>query len=304
MSFFKEFEDISVREEMRANKSTLELLLDIETEIIKQYEKDERFEQHNGMENEAYQSVYAATEEKLKQVILTPELLQKYVDVRNNTEENKEAFIRGMYSAALLEKITRKPDHESIFINGNGKTFNYLFYHIKQVKRLTLQNVIGNFILAYAGSDRGYANEIIVTKSKGDYLLQTSGCNGSLNHITLKDIEGGAALSDAGSFSGNAKYIIISNLRGNFTLSYAAKMHGILQYVVLKKIKGSCTASDAGNQNGLAGDIIRERRLNEEQKRIVIEIEQMVESMHSLSSEDQKQAHQKIAELQEEIFTT
>src|SRR3989338_2190822 len=101
MGMFDEFGKVEVREEVKQEKSDLEKVLDIELEIIKQFEKDRRFYQFSQKEDEAYQLLYSVTQEKFAGITMTPEILQEYVDARANNSIDSESVIRGMYSAAL-----------------------------------------------------------------------------------------------------------------------------------------------------------------------------------------------------------
>ncbi len=277
IKLFNAFSELDVRNEQPQEKSDLEKVLAIEAEIIKQHENDERFKQYSENHLEAYKSLYILTQEKLTDVTVTPKLLQRYIDARENTGENTQALIRGMYSAALLEMISTKKPETFTIIEGKNKTFNYLFYCIHNVKNITIHNITGDWTLYNAGRN-GSAINITLTKIQGDYILENAGSdNGSATHITLNDIKGNWTLLNAGSNNGIASHITLTNITGDETLY------------------------DVG-RNGSATNILEEHQLNKKQKNILSQIQIIVENIHALSFEEQKRAHEQITRLQKEIF--
>ena len=323
---FDELAKIEVREERETPKSDLDKILDAEGEIIKQYEKDERFEMNSGKHSEGYQSLYKKTQEKLANIHVTPEILQLYIDARENTEDSPKTVIRGMYSAALLEIIcTTQPDTHT-FIDGRGKTFDFLFFEIHNIKNLTLINISGNFILYNAGSQKGSAEYITLHNITGDWTLGNAGSQkGSAQNITLQKIEGDHTFFEAARNSGNLEHITLTEITGNSTL-YNAGYEGSIANITLSKIKGDETLYNAGSQKGsaqnitlsriegketlkysgsdkgIAKQILQEKELTEKQKNLLSRIETIVETIHTLSFEQQRVAHDEIARLQIEIF--
>ncbi len=419
MSLFDDFTKVEKREEIIPEKSDLDKILNLETEIITQYKNDSQFGKNSQDHEEAYTTLYANVQEKTKDIPLNSELLESYISTRDNLEKNTEAIIRGMYSAALLEATCVVQPNTAIFIDGEGKTFNYLFYHVKNARNVTIQNFKGDNILAKAGW-QGEVAHITLNNIEGDELLSSAGLNGSCEHIILTDITGNHTLSQAGSekgsikylrltningdstlwkmgsfngtaqhitldnikgddtlasagFEGNVEYLSINNLTGNKTLAYAGKNSGSINQLTLHRIKGDYTLQDistcgnathitltkiegnqtlegAGSDNGnihhltlskitgdltlsdLEGDcvniknltlseingndtfknanryggkinpILREEDFNEHQKSILSQIETIISTIHTLSFEEQKNAHDEIARLQIEIF--
>ena len=325
MKFFEEFGEVKVREEIPVPKSDLEKVLDIEEEIIREYERDERFEQHSKEEHIGWQLICTTLQEKLADIKINPELLQGYINARENSEENTQARIRGMYSAALLEIIATKIPETHTLIDGKGKTFNYLFYHIHNIKNLAIRNIKGNHILGMAGAFNGSVKILTLQNITGNNTLAYAGWNGNVTHITLQNIRGDNTLYCAGNYHGSATHITLTNITGDCTLYYAGSYRGsakniILQHITgnhtlqlassngsainitLHNIKGHNTLNHAGENHGSVTNILQENELTKKQKSILSQIETMVENMHTLSSEEQKAAYDKIAQLQEEIF--
>ena len=255
MKLFNRFGDVTVRNEVRQEKSDLEKVIDIEKEIIETYKTDEQFELYPKNENETYQLLYKTTKEKITDINITPELLQGYIDARDNPEENRKALIRGMYSAALLEIISTKTPETHTFIDGRGKTFNYLFYHIHNVKNLTLTNIKGNNILRNAGMYGGSATHIILNNVNGAYILEYAGSyKGSITHIILREIKGYYIFSYAGVHNGNLQNIVLTNVTGDYTLTAAAHS-GNAKHITLINLKGDLTLFNAGSCSGNASNI-------------------------------------------------
>ncbi len=300
---FNDFSKLEVRTETIQEKSDLEKVLDMETKIIEMYEIYERFEHYSdysGNEDDEYQSLYTAVQEKLANIKITQEVLQKYINARDNTEQNNQARIRGMYSAALLEIISTKTPEIHTFIDGKNKKFNFLFYHIQNVKNLTLTNIQGDYILYKAGMN-GSATNITLQHITGENTLSYAGWNGgSAKNITLIDVIGKDTLEHTG-LNGSAKNITLSNITGNWTLCNAGSDHGSAKNITLNNITGNYALENAG-QNGSIQNILEENILTEKQKRIISKIKKIVKTMHILSLEEQTKMHEKIAELQNKIF--
>ncbi len=209
MSFFREFSEIETRVESITDAGPLEKLLEVEREIIKQYQEDERFHRFSyANDNEIYKAILQSTTDLIRNISLSAELLQEYVYARQNSVgENgktrggkpglKPAFARGIFSAALLEILCTRTD-DPIEINGNGKKFDYLFFHAK------------------------YARDVYVKNFKGDYIFAALCCYGrNARNITVSEIEGKATLSHLGYNRGNVRNVIATKMKGSHTL-YAA----------------------------------------------------------------------------------
>ncbi len=350
MGLFNRFGDVTVRNEVRQEKSDLEKVIDIEEEIIKKYERNERFKPYQPRHDKSYQILRVATQEKIKDITITPKILQEYIDARENKEDDPIAVIRGMYSSALLELICIKNQNTNTIIDGKNKTFNYLFYHIHNVKNLTLQNIQGNCILADAGCNKGTiayltlsnikgngllsylanhdgnAKNIILTNIIGDHTLFFAGANygkityltlsniigtatlscagnrrGIIKNITLQDITGDNTLQNAVRFEGNAKNIILSNVKGERILDGAAYYNGNIKQVAFNYIINE-TSAISPHLGGTMKSIFKENKIKTWQKEKISEINTIASLIHTLPLSEQKAAHERIAQLQKEIF--
>ncbi len=297
---FEDYEKILVRDEIKKEPTDLEKILDLETEIVRSYGKDDTFQKYDY--DEIYSCIYNLVEEKAKEIKITPSLLQEYIDARENPEQNNIAIIRGMYSAALLEIIcTTQPDTQTS-IDGKGKTFNYLFFHIRNVKNLTLQNISGDNILRDAGSN-GSCEHIIIKNVTGHETLRNAGWEGNATNIIISNLKGHNTLRYAGRNNKESlKYVSLSEIRGDHTLGEAGNDNGSVEHVTAHKIEGYYTFHGLGENGGRAKHILQENDFTAKQKKILSRIESIVETIHTLSLEKQKKAHDEIAKLQEEIF--
>ncbi len=350
MSFFREFSDVESREEIPQIVSDLEKVLDIETEMIKQYKNSNIFELYHSENPQAYKLIHSETEERLRDINLDSNLLQQYIDARENKEMDIVAIIRGMYSAALLEIITTKKPHTQTIIDGNNRnrTWNFLFSHVKHAKNVAVKNIKGNYILSFAGSYGGNVEGISCENIRGSYTLSHAGSDsGKIEYLLLSNIKGHKTLEGASMHKGNLQKTVLHNIKGDFTFSGSRMLSGNIQDITLHDIEGDYTLTAMGDEykiknvvltkikgddtfssidcackvnctafNHIIGEgtlkdtgfsfnrsILLEHQLNEPQKKIILEIEKIAESMHTLSLAEQKIAHDEIAELQTEIFS-
>ncbi len=249
MKLFEEFGEVKVREEIPTLKSDLEKILNVEEIIIKKYEKSKKLKFQE--ENKAYHSFYEIVKKKLGDIMLTQELLQAYIDARENTKENTAAIIRGMYSSVLLEIISTKTPEKTTVIDGRGKTFNYLFYSIHTVKNVRLSNIKGENIFALAGSLKGNVKYITIDQIEGDDLFALAGSDeGNIEYITLNRIKGFLTLASAGKKRGKVEHIVLNDIEGLWTQHNFCKDHGSGTYITLNKLNGNETLINAGTEKG------------------------------------------------------
>ena len=369
MGMFDELKDVEAREEVHQEKSDIEKILDTEKEIIERFKSDERTQDHYKV-RELYPLIYGSVEEKSKKITITREIVQSYINARDNLETDSSAILRGMYSAALLELSCKKEPDKKITINGNGKVFNYLFHYIKNVSNVVIQNFKGKEILRYAGlagkikhitcrdiegdellsraaQYNGVAEHINCINIKGDNTLYSIGYKGKIEYILCENIAGSRTLGNA-SGRGNAKYIICRNITGSATLAFVGsegsvqhiscinitgdstlegtgQYHKSAKYLTLENVEGNRTLYNGGGdgginhiiidqpseKNALHTDLHFERRIKNvlqehertaKQRKQIEEIIKIAENMSLDSFEEQKAAHEKIAELQKEVF--
>ncbi len=200
---FDGFDQLDVRIEKLQEKTALDTILDLEAKIISTYASSENA--INVMygcfnhDKKLYDSISKEVNYALLKKDVFKKTLQMYISSRDNKDETKEALVRGMYSAALLEIVCTREPHSYI----------------------TLDCQSGNLF-----------------------------CQ-SIDYVATSDIT-----------------------VWNIFDSHISKITHLL----------------------------KQPDLTSKQKSIFLEIETIVENIHTLPFEQQKEAHDKIARLQEEIF--
>ncbi len=262
MSMFNDFSELEVREETIPEKSDLEKVLDIEDEIL-----NEKWDIHfNHLDEEQkedvfYSELYKNCKKRLEGVSLSSDLLQLYLDSRENTDDTVTGFERGYFSAILLELYCLQNPKKPLFLDGRNKIFHELFSHARYVSNLTLRNVygegilsragihgkienvfieniIGNFLLYEAGMSGGQIKNILVKTVKGNSTLEYAATGGTGENITVMDIQGDRTLISLGKNSGRVQFVQAINIQGNFTLSFAGSEKGEVNYVTLANSRG------------------------------------------------------------------
>lgn len=206
--------DITVRE-----KTGLEKLLDIESEIVREYSK--RDTRHGDKINEAYLSIYKELKERLKEVDYNEEDLKGLIYAKiDNEYDIKQSIALGLYTGSLLQLLTernRQKGKRTIFyIDGKGSNFNYLFYFAKEVDNLTVENFSGEHICGEIGSYGGNAGVVLLKGIKGDWTGDGIGSDGgSAGVVLLKDIKGDHAGWGIGSDRGSIGVVLLKDIKGD-----------------------------------------------------------------------------------------
>ena len=255
MNLFDEYSDMSVRQENERETSSLDRILEIEKKMIERYKNNYSFRRHSGEHILAYTDIKKTVLTEIKDILITPELLQEYIVARENVPQTKEEIIRGMYSAVLLEKICQKNKKE-ITLDAHNKTWNFLFYYAHKVKNISLKNCVGDWILGYAGSQKGSIENIFLEHIIGNTTMKRIGSyGGKADNITLCSSKGEYNLSFAGSTLGSAKNITVYDVQGNCLLLESGTEFGSIQNVVCSNIVGDAILVGAGFQSGHAKHI-------------------------------------------------
>ncbi len=306
MSSFKDLADVTVREEKTVQKSDLNKILDIEKEMIDKYSANGRLRIDYDLQHELYQVFKKEVQEKIRDITPTIELLQEYITSRENSEKTDESLLRGMYSAVLLETVCAYTQIKSIIFDGKGREWNYLFYHVQNANNISVQHFNGEWILAFAGFDKGKIRNLSCSNIQGSDTLAGAGANGgSIEHVICSKIKGSNTLYDAGAH-GSIKYATINEIEGHSTLGYIGNNGGNASHITctnMSQWSGLLEGVDIRSNLILEDDSFEKNRLlNTHQKEIINKITQIVETIHTLSLEEQKKAHDEIARLQTEIF--
>ncbi len=259
MSLFKKFSELEpAREEIPQIVSDLEKILNVEKEIVIQYKNDERGKHDPSQEYAIYGAILRDSKEKLEGIKITQNHILDYLSARENEEIDHEAKIRGMFSGALLE-ISSQTEKE-ISINGRGKKWNYLFYHVKNIHDVTVENFTGSKILTYMGSYLGHAKNITIKNIKGFDTLSYAGSEGGIiENIYLENLSNQkgerAEILRYIAQGGRAENIVGKNLRGDFIFSLAGSNNGTLKNISLTDISGLYVMMSIGDNNGFAENI-------------------------------------------------
>ncbi len=253
MKLFHDFGNVDVRNERITQQSDLEKLLKIEDEILALHPSSTK--RYSAFQcNILYTTILKKTEELLQGINLTNNLLQEYISNRENHGENDDAVVRGMYSGALLQ-ILSKNKEEVIQIIGSEKKFDYLFYYVKETKNVIVKNVIGNNLFCHAGSYGGKISHIYVTNIKGINTLGFIGNEkGRAEHIVAVDITGSFSFCELGSL-GYAKNITAINCRGDFSFFRAGRI-GEIHNLTISNAKGNNILSTMADTQGKCSGLI------------------------------------------------
>ncbi len=268
-NIFADFKDISVREEILTKLGDLERILNIEEELIKKYRINDLFDPFHLNLKKGQVILAEDAEEKMQGIFVTAELLCQYVLARSNPQKNKEAWIRGLYSGFLLNKVCERneetekitndlikepKDEKIILVDGKNNCFNYFFAFAKHVKNLFLKNIKGIEILSYAGSYEGFAEKIRIKNLEGSGLLFSAGSdNGSMEKIIIQNVIGNGTLYSGGR-SGKICQVVLSEIDGHNTL-FEAGRSGTAEHITVSTILGSNTLRGLASEGGIAKHI-------------------------------------------------
>ncbi len=239
MSIFKEFSKLEpVRQEIIKPLSDLEILLDIEKKIFSLYNIHFRGKSHIENGNEAlYDFILKYTFSKIPQSAIHPSIIQKYIEARDNTELNfQDGVVRGMYSGALLEIVCSQTE-EPVIVDGKGKTFHFLFNHVRNAKNVSIKNFKGDLILSHAGR-AGTVTNLSVEEIVGDSLLYKAASEkGNCEQLSIKNVYGIETLKSAGFCYGRLAFLDLHNISGGYTLSNTEGHYGYLSHVTISELK-------------------------------------------------------------------
>ncbi len=252
---FQEFIDTEVRDEVPQEKSPLEIILEVEEKIIEKYKNAKRGYKSD-KEEPFYINIRRDTKKQLQRIQLSSEILQTYLDARENTEQNQESEVRGVYSGVLLELACE--NELSVSLNGKGRMWKYLFTHVKKAKNVTLENIQGDFMILYAGSYGGHIENILVKNSINcNHLLDGVGSErGFAKNIHIENIQGYGTLMDAASYSGHVENVCVRKIKGYRTLYSAACWNGEIKNIIVTDIIGNDSLAGLASDKGLAKNIV------------------------------------------------
>ncbi len=323
MNLFKEYDELVVRAPLPQSISEIEKILDIEEQIIKKYVSQNPIQTQSVRAIEkVYNAIFLEMSTQTEKIALSEKLLQEYLLVRENKEDDSSAGIRGLFSGAFLQLTYERDRAGALSFNGEGRTFNYLFFQTKEIKNLFLENITGNCILENAGSFGGNIQNILTYNLVGDYLLAGIGNRGTAEGIIADTIKGTGTFCFA-SFKNVLKNILALRIVGSETFHQIGCYDGEIKNILAKNVIGDGTFANLSFQkkerniiateifgNHIlhnAGDFVKEnvvtdRTITDLQRKKVEEIDTLVQTMQTCSGEERKKLHKEVAELQEQLF--
>ncbi len=253
MKIFEEFTDIETRKEIKIEQKSFEIILNAEDKIIAQYKKDPRM---IGLEEEfMFGVILKDTRNLLKDQMITQEDLQGYLDSRENTQDDTEAKVRGLFSGALLQMACER-SIEYISLEGRQKRFNYLFYRVQRAHHFSLQNICGDRILQNAGQHNGLIRYVALNNISGNFLLSCAGeYLGEVEKVIATRIKGVHTLSAIGSYDGTAADIVCSQIKGDYTLAWLGTKSGLAKNITAQSLFGYDLLNQIGQVPGRANNI-------------------------------------------------
>jgi len=191
--------------------------------------------------------------------------LKEFISARSGSiHEGDESIILGFYSGCLLHLLTernRKKGQKTIFyVNGQGKRFDYLFYHAREVDEVIVDNFVGDYICGEVGRSgssgvygiKSKSNLVMVVNCKGEYIAESvgRGDNSYIDSVTVANNVGGFAAEYVGSSHGRVGSVIVSNNKGNFAAYNVGDCGGEVGYVIVINNKGDDAASEVASTGG------------------------------------------------------
>ncbi len=293
---FNEFKGLDVRTELPQKDDPLFKVFELEEEIIRTYSVNDgvSFIQRDGFDT--YQEIIKYLDKKLEKSILTPRVLETYVDSRENIGRTNETLARGVFSGALLELVCRKNNDAPIFLFGRGKQFDYLFSRAILVQNVYLENIQGHSIFTNAGRE-GIIESLTVNNIVGNQLLAFSAkYGGTIKNVFVNNICGDCLFLGAGE-EGRAEYILANNIKGLHSFQGFARL-GYANHVLLTDMRDPQILTNQGRIDNL----IRDKDMNPTKERLLRDMQKIVETYSSKNGEERKSADKKMKRLQEEIF--
>ncbi|MBT5022815.1 hypothetical protein HOK51_07990 [Candidatus Woesearchaeota archaeon] len=150
------------------------------------------------------------------------ELIDFIFSKANSDLDDRCSKLLGTFTSCLLHLLTARNNykqiHTRVYIDGDGSSFDYLFYGARNVDRLIIDNFVGKNIACNVGYMDGSANVLVGRNIKSISALSAFGQNGNGGLLVGCNIKGQSPLSFAGSFFGNAGMIVAKEVIGSLAL--------------------------------------------------------------------------------------
>lgn len=240
--------DIQTREQ-----TTLEKLIKVKEELLKHFSV-ESLNTKDNYEN-TYQQMYRQVKSELTSLDFNEHDISYFVIAEANKDSDEEsAIILGLYTGCLAHVLTERNNavgkRTTIYIDGKGNKFDYLFLHAKVVDRLFVENFKGENICTYLASFGGHANQIICKDIYGFATLKNVGYSGTVEQIIGFRIAAHNTLDEVAVQGGAVNQIIAVYIAGNQVLHYLGAGKGKVGQVIASDIRGDEVASWIGFERG------------------------------------------------------
>ena len=181
------------------------------------------------------------------------------LSVSDLLESYKPKTIFGMYSGALLSKLTKSNQEKGlptkIHIDGNNQKFDNLFMYAKHVDELVVENFEGGNICREIGS-KGTINSLIVRNIKGNCTCLQAAKKGFANFIYVENIEGSNCCQNSAG-EGHINLILGTNIEGGNALDkISQKPDSHVEIIIGVNISGSSALSSVASYKGSAGLVL------------------------------------------------
>lgn len=221
-------------------ESTLEKLLDVETEVNKQYAgkvgEGVWKRVHDCIYLPLYRSLSATlpdyTEQDLQSLLLAK--------VNYNYNDIAAAQVLGIYTGVLLHVLTERIEKEgkkAVFsFDLCGNRLDFLFHFAKRAGEVTVRNVKGIHLCSYIASYGGKAEKLMIEHTEVDHVAFWAGSyKGQVGTLLIQDNKGYFAASDVGSHRGKVETLLIKNNKGLEAASGAGSNNGKVGTIALYK---------------------------------------------------------------------
>ncbi len=175
--------------------------------------------------------------------------------------------------------------------SGKGKV-EYVFAH----------NIFGQYSLSGLAYEEGTAKHISGKNIQGRGFLLGTGEKGTASHISVSDIESDHFLDTAGAKKGNVSYLTINHTKGKNLLRAIGEQEGVIKNIAMQDISEEELLRGTEDYKQNFKNMIYAEDFNLNQERLFKEIQDIIDRMHTLNLTQQKSAHEKIAELQIQLF--
>lgn len=266
---FKSLKGIEKEREETKRHNNLDYMIASCDTILAEFENIEIWNINKGWayqgirKEELYNKIFERTSQLLEDTDFNENDLTGFVLAKANKHHHQinKRVIAGLYSGCLLHLLTKrnraKGENTKFYINGQGKRFDCLFSHARQIDELVLENLQGDNICEYVGThdypmykEHAKAGTVVLLDIEGDNALKfAGGRNGSIACAIGINIRGKNALKHIAGDEGNAGIVIGREIKGDHALNCISHNFGRTKMIIGKDIEGDEALSYIHSQN-------------------------------------------------------